>query len=330
MKLSKKKVLITGAAGFIGSHLVEALINQGADVKAFVRYNSRNDLGNLSFLSQRLLENMEIIWGDITDEGMVRNAVRGCDCVFHLAALIGIPYSYVAPGSYVNTNIKGTLNVLEAVREFSVSKMVTTSTSECYGTALYEPIDESHPLQGQSPYSASKISADKLAESYYRSFDVPVSTIRPFNTYGPRQSDRAVIPTIIKQLLLKKETIFLGALTPCRDLTFVEDTVDGFIKIAENSDTVGETINIGNGKTISIGALAQKLIDLVNPGVSVVSSEERLRPEKSEVYKLICDNKKAKTVVGWAPKVTLDEGLKKTFQFIKAHRDLYVGDNYTV
>jgi nucleoside-diphosphate-sugar epimerase len=208
--------------------------------------------------------------------------------------------------------------------------MVTTSTSECYGTALYEPIDESHPLQGQSPYSASKIGADKIAESYFRSFDVPVATIRPFNTYGPRQSDRAVIPTIIKQLLLNQETISLGALTPCRDLTFVEDTVRGFIKIAENPRTVGETINIGNGETISIGDLALKLIKMIKPGVKIVSHEKRFRPEKSEVMKLICNNQKAKEMVGWTPTVKLNEGLNKTLEFIKDHRDLYTGDSYTV
>jgi len=330
MTWAEKKVLITGASGFIGSHLVEALAKNGTDVRAFVHYNSRNDIGNLSFLDDDLLKSVEVIWGDVTDEGMVRHAVKGCDCVFHLAALIGIPYSYVAPSSYVNTNIKGTLNVLEAVREFGVSKMVHTSTSECYGTALYEPIDESHPLQGQSPYSASKIGADKLAESYYRSFDVPVATIRPFNTYGPRQSDRAVIPTIIKQLILHQDTISLGSLTPCRDLTFVEDTVNAFIKIAENSATVGQTINIGNGETISVGDLALKIINMTDPRVKIVSKEERRRPEKSEVMKLICNNKKAKEIIGWSPNVTLNAGIESTVKFIKDHRHLYIGDSYTV
>ena len=330
MTMMNKKVLITGAAGFIGSHLVEELIKNGSRVKALVHYNSRNDIGNLGFLDKNLLESVEIVWGDVTDEGMVRNAVKGCEYVFHLAALIGIPYSYVAPSSYINTNIKGTLNVLEAVKDFDVSKMVTTSTSECYGTALYEPIDESHPLQGQSPYSASKIGADKIAESYYRSFDVPVATIRPFNTYGPRQSDRAVIPTIIKQLLMKKNTISLGALSPCRDLTFVKDTVEGFIQIAENPATIGETINIGNGETISIGDLAAKLIEMINPDVEILSKEERLRPQKSEVMKLICNNKKAKELVGWEPKITLKKGLERTIEFIKDHRHLYSGDRYTV
>ncbi len=330
MTINNSKVLVTGAAGFIGSHLVETLLNKGASVKAFVHYNSRNDIGNLNYLEEHQLKNIEIIFGDIQDSRVIRSSVKSCDYVFHLAALIGIPYSYIAPNSYVNTNIIGTLNILDAVRDKNVKKVVHTSTSECYGTALYEPIDESHPLQGQSPYSATKIGADKIAESYYRSFDVPVATIRPFNTYGPRQSDRAVIPTIIKQLLLNYDKVSLGSLLPFRDLTYVKDTAEGFIKIAENENTIGQTINIGNGKTISIGELAKKIITMMDKDVQIQSESKRNRPEKSEVMKLICNNTKAKNLVGWVPTISLNEGLKNTIQFFKSNVNLFKDDRYTV
>jgi len=330
MNWQDKCVLVTGAGGFIGSHLVEALVEREARVRAFVHYNSRNDWGNLCFLPADRLERVDILMGDITDPRFVDAAVEGCACVFHLAALIGIPYSYIAPSSYVATNVGGTLNVLEAVRRYGVPRMVHTSTSETYGTAQYAPIDEEHPLQGQSPYSASKIGADKLAESYYRSFEVPVATIRPFNTYGPRQSARAVIPTISSQLLAGKETIELGSLDPQRDFTFVKDTARGFIAVAECDGALGQVINVGNGKTISIGELAETLVRLVNPKARIVSSEERVRPEKSEVMKLICNNEKAAALTGWRPQVSLEEGLKETVDFIREHLDLYQVDQYTV
>ena len=325
-----KQVLVTGAAGFIGSHLVEALVGEGAVVRALVHYNSRNDYGNLRFLGDEQLRNIEIVMGDIQDAGCVDLAVRGCECVFHLAALIGIPYSYVAPRSYVATNVAGTLNVLEAVRSNKVPRMVHTSTSECYGTALYEPIDEKHPLQGQSPYSASKIGADKLAESYYLSFDAPVATIRPFNTYGPRQSARAVIPTIISQLLFGGDVVELGSLEPMRDLTFVEDTVRGFIAVAECDKALGQVTNVGSGKTISIGDLAEMLVRMINPSAKIVSTEARMRPPRSEVKKLICANAKAAELTEWRPQVSLTEGLKRTIDFVRNHPDLYQADKYNI
>lgn len=324
------RVLVTGAGGFIGSHLVSELLDQGAEVRAFLHYNSRNDIGNLKYLTKPQFDCLELVMGNIEDADCVSSAVKGCECVFHLAALIGIPYSYVAPRSYVATNTIGTLNVLEAVRRQDVPRMVHTSTSEVYGTALYEPIDEDHPLQGQSPYSASKIGADKLAESYYRSFNVPVVTVRPFNTYGPRQSARAVIPTIIAQLLSGKDVIELGSLTPMRDLTYVEDTARGFMAAAECGDAIGETVNLGNGQTISIGDLARKLIELINPSATIVTKEERVRPGKSEVMKLICANAKAKQLIRWSPTVSLDEGLKRTIAFVQDHLDDYRIDQYTV
>ena len=324
-----KKVLVTGAAGFIGSHLVELLCNSGSQVKAFIHYNSRSDIGNLRFLPKEALERIEMIFGDVRDSGSVDRAVVGCECVFHLAALIGIPYSYLAPRSYVETNISGTLNVLEAVRRHRIPRMVHTSTSETYGTAQYEPIDEKHPLQGQSPYSASKIGADMLAESYHRSFDLAVTTLRPFNTYGPRQSARAVIPTIISQLLSNNEVVRLGSLDPERDLTFVEDTARAFVVAGESNEMVGKTVHIGNGKSICIGKLAEMLVEMINPNARIVCDEKRVRPVNSEVMKLICDSK-AETEMGWKPKVSLTEGLRCTIEFIRKHMDYYNTDNYTV
>ncbi|MCE5325602.1 MAG: SDR family NAD(P)-dependent oxidoreductase [Planctomycetaceae bacterium] len=330
MELKGTQVLVTGAGGFIGSHLVEALVGHGCRVRAMVHYNSRNDIGNLALLGKDVQAAIEIVAGDVQDAGCVTAAVKGCSCVFHLAALIGIPYSYVAPRSYVSTNISGTINVLEAVRACGVARMVQTSTSETYGTAVRTPIDEDHPLQGQSPYSASKIGADKLAESYHRSFDVPVATIRPFNTYGPRQSARAVIPTVISQLLAGCASVKLGSLSPQRDLTFVEDTAAAFIAVAQCDAAVGQTINAGSGKTISIGELAQKIIAQINPQAKIEAAADRVRPDRSEVMLLLADNRKALRLTGWSPKVSLDDGLRRTIEFVRAHLDLYRVGQYVV
>ncbi|PCJ84842.1 MAG: NAD-dependent dehydratase [Flavobacteriales bacterium] len=310
-----KKVLITGADGFIGSHLTEHLVEKGYDVRAFVCYNSFNSYGWLDSSSKELLHNIEVFSGDIRDPNGVRTAMEGIDMVFHLAALIAIPFSYHSPDSYVDTNIKGTLNVLQAARLLKTKRVLVTSTSEVYGTAQYTPIDEKHPYQGQSPYSASKIGADRIAESFYRSFDLPVSIVRPFNTYGPRQSARAVIPTIITQLLNGETEIKLGDITPTRDLTFVKDTVCGFQAISESENTVGEEINIATQQEISIGDLAQKLIDLINPEAKIIQEEQRFRPNKSEVRQLLGSNEKIKKLTGWEPKYSLDDGLKQTIEW---------------
>jgi len=325
-----KTVLVTGAGGFIGSHLTEALVRDGYTVKALIKYNSRSDWGNLEKLSPEIQSEIEILPGDITDPFFVQQAVKGCDTVFHLAALIGIPYSYIAPQHYVNVNVQGTLNVLEACRNAGVSKIVHTSTSETYGTAQYTPIDEKHPLQGQSPYSASKIAADKMAESYYLSFDLPVATIRPFNTYGPRQSARAVIPTIISQALTNK-TIHIGSLTPQRDFNFVADTVEGFIKIAESPKTIGEVINIGSGQTVTIGDTLKEILSLIGlPELPVITDDQRIRPEKSEVLLLLADARKAKKLVDWEPKHTLRQGLEKTIDAIRQDLGQYKTALYNV
>lgn len=317
-----RTVLITGASGFIGSQLTERLVQAGAHVRALIHYNSRNDWGLLELLAADVREQVDILAGDITDGALVRQAVRGCDVVFHLGALIAIPYSYQAPRQFIDTNVVGTLNVLQACLEANIEKIVHTSTSETYGTARYTPIDEDHPLQGQSPYSASKIGADKLAESFYCSFDLPVATIRPFNTFGPRQSARAVIPTIISQALTG-ETIKLGLLTPVRDLTFVEDTVSGFIKVAESDHSIGEVINIGTGRGVTMGELAETIIKMFDADKHIVTDEERLRPEKSEVMALICDNAKAKKLLGWEPEYTLEQGLSLTIDYIRDNLNFY-------
>jgi len=329
MNWTGKKVLVTGAGGFIGSHLTERLVELGARVRTLVHYNARNDWGLLEKIHSNIQNEIEVLPGDIQDPFGMRRAIADCEVVFHLAALIAIPYSYRSPATYVDTNVKGTLNVMEACRSEAVSKIVHTSTSETYGTAQYTPIDEKHPLQGQSPYSASKIGADKIAESYWLAYGLPVATIRPFNTYGPRQSARAVIPTIISQALTKDE-IELGSLTPVRDLNFVKDTVNGFIKIAESEKSVGEVINVGFGQGITIGELAQKIAGLLNKPIQIKTTQERIRPAKSEVMKLICDNRKAQELVQWQPNYTLDQGLTETIEFMKSNMDLYKTEIYNV
>jgi dTDP-glucose 4,6-dehydratase len=322
-------VLVTGAGGFIGSHLVEALLDRRARVRAFVRYNSRGDIGLLSLLARERRDLLEIVAGDLRDGDAVTQACQDVTCVFHLGALIAIPYSYLHPREVVETNVLGTLNVLCAARQAGVKRVVHTSTSEVYGTARTVPISEEHPLQGQSPYSASKIGADKLAESFYCSYDLPVVTVRPFNAYGPRQSARAVIPTIITQALVQ-EQIRLGDLSPRRDLTYVKDTVAGFVAAAEADGAVGQMINVGSNQEITIGDLAQKIIQLVGRDCRVVLDEQRLRPKRSEVRRLVADNRKAKELLGWQPTHSLDEGLTKTIGWISSHLHRYRPGEYQV
>jgi NAD dependent epimerase/dehydratase len=317
-----KNVLVTGAGGFIGSHLVERLVDQGAHVRAFVRYNSKGEVGHLSALGFEALSKLDIIAGDLRDLTAVTSAMNDIDIVFHLGALIAIPYSYKHPANVVDSNIIGTMNILLAARETKVKRIVHTSTSEVYGTAMRVPIDESHPLQGQSPYSASKIAADKLAESFYRSFDLPVVTLRPFNTYGPRQSTRAVIPTIITQALTQDE-IYLGNLDATRDLTYVSDTVEGFLRAGEVHGIEGGTFNLGVGREVKIGELAQEIIALINRQVYIRIDTTRLRPAKSEVERLLSDNRLAKEKLAWSPRVGLREGLLKTIEWISANLSLY-------
>lgn len=307
--------LVTGADGFIGSHLVEKLIDEGYKVKAFVYYNSFNSWGWLDTFPKEKLNKIEVFAGDIRDSNGVRNAVKGCDIIFHLAALIAIPFSYHSPDSYVDTNVKGTLNILQAAKDFGVQRVLVTSTSEVYGTALYVPIDEKHPKQGQSPYSATKIGADAIADSFYRSFNLPVTIVRPFNTYGPRQSARAVIPTIITQLLAGKTEIKLGALHPTRDLVFVKDTVNGFVEIAKSSKTIGEEVNIATQQEISILDLAQHLIDTILPNAKIISDDIRLRPEKSEVERLLGSAEKIKSLTSWQQHYDLKQGLAETIDW---------------
>ena len=332
MDLTKKKILITGADGFIGSHLVESLINKCSHIKAFVYYNSFNSCGWLDALPKEVKSNIEIHSGDIRDPNGVRTAVNGTDIVFHLAALIGIPFSYHSPDSYIDTNIKGTLNVLQSCRDYELEKVIITSTSEVYGTAQYTPIDEKHPLQGQSPYSASKIGADKLAESFYRSFNTPVVIARPFNTYGPRQSARAVIPTILSQLLNNKKEICLGSISPTRDLNYVTDTCSAFLALAEAENTIGKEINIGSSKEISVGELAHLLIDLTGAEAEILADKQRVRPAKSEVERLLCDNTTIKELTGWSPQISLREGLSRTIEWMKDRKNLeqYKSDIYNV
>ena len=324
------KVLVTGADGFIGSHLTEALLEKGYDVKAFTMYNSFNTWGWLDTFSKDKLKEIEVFCGDVRDPNGVKEAMKGVDKVFHLAALIAIPFSYYSPDSYVDTNIKGTLNILQAARALETSRILITSTSEVYGTAQYVPIDEKHPYQGQSPYSATKIGADRLAESFYRSFNLPISIVRPFNTYGPRQSARAVIPTIITQLLNGQEEIKLGSLTPTRDFNYVKDTAAGFIAISESERTIGEEINIATQTEISIGDLAEEIINQINPNARILCDEQRLRPEKSEVNRLLGSNEKIKDLTGWCPKYTFSEGIKETIDWLRINISKYKSDIYNI
>lgn len=330
MKLSGKKVLVTGSEGFIGSHLTQRLVELGADVTALVEYNSFNSWGWIDTFDKNIKDNLRVVTGDIREYDGMKRIIKGQEVVLHLAALIAIPYSYLSPMAYVRTNVEGTTNVLEACREYDVQKVVHTSTSETYGTALYVPIDEKHPMQGQSPYSASKIAADKMAESYFRSFSVPVATIRPFNTYGPRQSARAVIPTIISQILAGVREIKLGSMTPTRDFNFVGDTAEAFVKVAQSDKTVGEVVNAGSNYEISIGDTAKMIIDLMGQNVKIICDEERLRPEKSEVNRLWAENKKIKELTGWEPKYNLEQGLKVTIDWIKSNMQYYKTDIYNV
>ena len=332
MNLKNHKILVTGADGFIGSHLVEGLLDKGCQVRAFVLYNSFNSWGWLDTFPQDKLEKIEIFAGDVRDPNGVRNAMRGIDIVFHLAALIAIPFSYHSPDTYVDTNVKGTLNVLQAARDADCRRVLITSTSEVYGTAQYVPIDERHPFQGQSPYSATKIGADRIAESFYRSFNIPVTIVRPFNTYGPRQSARAVIPTIITQLLAGTKEIKLGGINPTRDFNYVKDTVNGFIAIAEADSAVGEEINIASQQEIAIGQLAREIISQINPEAQIVADDIRLRPEKSEVERLLGSNEKIRKLTGWRPEYTLQQGLRETIEWFKDKGNLqrYKWDIYNV
>lgn len=324
------KILITGSDGFIGSHLTEELVKAGYEVKAFVYYNSFNTWGWLDTLPKEIMKHIEVFQGDIRDPHGVKEAMKGCNAVFHLAALIAIPFSYHSPDAYVDTNIKGTLNVLQAARELDIERVLVTSTSEVYGTALYVPIDEKHPYQGQSPYSATKIGADRLAESFYRSFNMPITIVRPFNTYGPRQSARAVIPTIITQLLGGKEEIKLGSLTPTRDFNYVKDTAHGFIEIYKSDKTIGEEINIATQQEISIGQLAEELIRQINPKAKIICDEQRLRPEKSEVNRLLGANEKIQKLTEWKPQYTFSQGISETIEFLRQNMDRYKVDIYNV
>jgi NAD dependent epimerase/dehydratase len=332
MQIKGKKVLVTGADGFIGSHLVERLLEQGCKVKAFVYYNSFNSWGWLDSLSKHQLAQIEIFAGDIRDPNGVRTAMKEVDVVFHLAALIAIPFSYHSPDSYIDTNVKGTLNVIQAAKDLNMERILVTSTSEVYGTAQYIPIDEKHPRQPQSPYSASKIAADCIAESFYRSFNTPITIVRPFNTYGPRQSARAVIPTIITQLLNGVTEIKLGDTTPTRDLLFVKDTVDAFVAIANCDELTGHDCNIARGEEISIQDLAQKIIGQLNPSATIVQDDVRRRPEKSEVFRLNGSNEKIKKFTGWRPKYNLDEGLEQTITWFREQSNLqeYKADIYNL
>lgn len=329
MSDARKKILVTGAGGFIGSHLVERLVRDGHKVRALVHYNSRNDWGNLELLDSVVKSELDVVTGDIADPFSVHHAIKGVQVVYHLSSLIAIPYSYLAPQSYVQTNVQGAINILQAARDEGVERVVHTSTSECYGTAQYVPIDEKHPLQGQSPYSASKIGADMLAESYWRSFGLPVAIIRPFNTFGPRQSARAVIPTIISQAL-KGGTIKLGSLSPTRDMNYVDNTVDGFLAVASHPDAVGQVINVGSGREIGVGDLARLIVGLIGSKSEVVEDAQRIRPANSEVERLLCDHGKATQLLGWAPRVGLEEGLQRSIEWFRRHLGRYKTEIYNV
>lgn len=329
MDWTAKKVLITGADGFIGSHLTERLIARGAQVRAFVMYNAFNTWGWIDTFSPGEREGIDVVCGDIRETDVLKRALRDVDIVFHLAALIAIPYSYVSPASYVKTNIEGTLNLLQTGLECGVEKIIHTSTSEVYGSAHYTPIDEKHPLQGQSPYSASKIGADMLAESFYRSFNLPVTTVRPFNTYGPRQSARAIIPTIILQMLMGTR-LRIGSLHPVRDFTYVTDTAEGFIKAAETGGINGSVINLGANRGISVGELIEKVAQLMGQEVTIECEDKRVRPPHSEVSRLICSNQKAQELLGWQPTIRLEEGLRETIDWLKHNKRVYKGEEYNI
>jgi NAD dependent epimerase/dehydratase len=332
MNLKDKKILVTGSDGFIGSHLVEKLLEENCKIRAFVYYNSFNTWGWLDSLPKEKLEQIEIFAGDIRDSNAVRKAMKEIDIVFHLAALIAIPYSYYSPESYVDTNIKGTLNVLQVARDVGCEKILVTSTSEVYGTAQYVPIDEKHPFQGQSPYSASKIGADRLAESFYKSFETPIAIVRPFNTYGPRQPARAIIPTIITQLLDGVKEIKLGSIHPTRDFLYIKDTVQGFIEIAKSDNTKGKEINIATQQEIAIGDLAQLIIDKINPAAKIITDALRIRPAKSEVERLLGANNKIKDLTGWQQQYSLEKGLEETISWFSkdVNRSLYKSNIYNL
>ncbi|MCS6976573.1 MAG: GDP-mannose 4,6-dehydratase [Gemmatales bacterium] len=330
MNLKGCTVLVTGAGGFIGSHLVERLVREGCRVRAMLHYDSRADRGNLEHVPSEVLGEVEILRGDVTDSHFMLRAVDGCAVVFHLAALIAIPYSYQAPGAFVQTNVVGTLNVLEACRWHRTPRLVHTSTSECYGTAQYTPIDEQHPLVGQSPYSASKIAADKLVESYHLSFGVPAVVLRPFNTFGPRQSARAVIPSILAQLLAGASQLRLGDLTPVRDMNYVINTVDAFVAAAERDEAVGQVVHVGTGRGVSIGELAELAMRTVGRTVPIVTDHQRLRPPGSEVRLLLCNWSRAEKLLGWRPTVGLEEGMEHTARFVRDHLGQYRPQEYAV
>jgi NAD dependent epimerase/dehydratase len=336
MNLKGKKLLVTGADGFIGSHLTEELVKRGLKVKSFVQYNSFNSWGWLDHASKEIKQEIEVFSGDIRDPHGVKEAMKGCDLVFHLAALIAIPYSYHSPDTYIDTNIKGTLNILQAARQLEIEKIVHTSTSEVYGSAQFVPISEHHPLQGQSPYSASKIGADQLALSFYYSFETPVSIIRPFNTYGPRQSARAVIPTIITQIAQGERSIKLGSLTPTRDFNFIKDTVRGFIEVAQSEKTIGEVINIGSDFEVSIGETVQTISEVMGISIKIETEPQRIRPEKSEVDRLWADISKAKMLFNWKPvyggKDGFKKGLEETVEWLIQPENLkmYKTDRYNL
>lgn len=332
MNSSKMNVLVTGADGFIGSHLVELLVKEGYNVKAFCYYNSFNSLGWLDSIPKEILSNIHIFSGDIRDPNGVRSAMHGVEAVLHLAALITIPFSYHSPDSYVDTNIKGTLNVLQAAKELKTERVLVTSTSEVYGTAQFVPITEIHPKQGQSPYSATKIAADYLSESFYRSFDLPITIVRPFNTYGPRQSARAVIPTIITQLLHGSSQIKLGDLTPTRDLLYVKDTVNGFLKILQTDSLIGEEVNIATQNEISIGDLAHEIIRQINAEATIITDKERIRPTKSEVFRLFGSNEKICSMTDWQPEYNLASGIKETIEWFRNpdHLKMYKSEVYNI
>lgn len=330
MILKDKKVLVTGSGGFIGSHLVEALLEEGANVRGFVKYNGRGDLGMLSDLSPESQKSVEVLMGDIRDPFFVRRAVKGCDYVFHLAALIGIPYSYVAPCDYVSVNVQGTINVLQACLDERTPRIVHTSTSETYGTAQYVPIDEKHPMQGQSPYSASKIAADKMAESFYRSFELPVVTVRPFNTFGPRQSARAFIPTVISQALAG-DKIKIGSLEPVRDLTYVKDTAQGFIKVGLCDAAIGREVNLGVGEGRTVGQAVEIILEVLGKkDMRIEKDPNRVRPEKSEVMRLISNNKLAEKLCGWKPEYSFEKGIAETIDWIKRNLHLFNEEIYSI